>query len=134
MEPDQTGDATTTAEYPRPPSEQPSAEPPASSPSPKRSGRGRLLILVLVAALVLGGAGTGGYFANVSLSSTYSPERAVTDYFGAQKRGDVARMTSNATFLRGDGSFDDLFGQDALRAMMGVRQNLDVQAVRVKSS
>jgi len=134
MEPDQTGDATTTAEYPRPPSEQPSAEPPASSPSPKRSGRGRLLILVLVAALVLGGAGTGGYFANASLSSTYSPERAVTDYFAAQMRGDVATMMANATFMRGDGSFDDLFGQNALRAMMALQQNLYLRNVKVKST
>ena len=84
--------------------------------------------------LVLGGLGAGGYFANASLTSTYSAERAVTDYFAAQKRGDVSGMTSNATFLHGDGSFNYLFSEGALRAMMGVQQNLDIQDVGVKST
>ena len=133
MEPDQTGASTTATDYPAPPSAPPAAEPTATSPSPRRRGRARLLILVLVAALVLGGAGTGGYFANASLSSTYSPERAVIDYFAAQKKGDVTSMMAGATFLRGDGSFEDLFGESALRAMMAVPQNLDVKDVKVKS-
>jgi hypothetical protein len=96
--------------------------------------RTRLLVIGLVVVLVLGGLGAGAYLANASLSSSYNADRAVTDYFAAQKRGDVHGMMSNATFLRGDGSFIDMFGEGALSAMMGVPQNLDVQNVKVTST
>lgn len=134
MQSEQTGDNTMTADYPPPPSAPPSAELPASPPSPRRRGRARLLVIGLVVAVALGGIGAGAYVANASLSITYSPEKAVTDYFAAQRRGDVATMMANATFARGDGSFDDLFGQTALRSMMALQQNLDLRNVKVKST
>jgi len=126
---DQGSEPVTTAPVPDPP-----AGPSPAHPVSKHRTRNRWLVVLLVLVVVLGGLGTGAYVANASLSSTYSPERAVTDFFAAQKRGDVKGMMSNATFLRGDGSFADLFGQGELDAMLGVKQNLDLQNVKVTST
>ncbi len=90
--------------------------------------------LVVVAAalleiLVLGGAGVAGYALR---SSTYSAERAVTDYFAAQSRGDVSGMMANATFQQG--ADVEFFHQAGIASMMGVPQNKDVRNVKVVSS
>ncbi|TME21163.1 MAG: hypothetical protein E6I67_08450, partial [Chloroflexi bacterium] len=54
-----------------------------------RGGR-RLLAAALLVALLMAVAGGAFAFANASLSSRYSPGRALLDYFAAQKRGDAA--------------------------------------------
>jgi hypothetical protein len=74
----------------------------------------------------------GGIAANAFLSSMYSPERAVTDYFAAQSRGDVKGMMANATFQIG--SDPDLFNKDGITAMMTVAQNKDVHNVKIVTS
>src|SRR5262245_27446836 len=72
---------------------------PPPPPARRRRRFWTFLIVGVVAIVVLGALGGGGAaLANASLSSTYSPQRAVTDYFAAQARGDVDGMMSNATF------------------------------------
>jgi hypothetical protein len=83
----------------------------------------------LLEILVLGG---GGLAAFELRSSTYSPERAVTDYFGAQSQGDVSGMMANATFQVG--SNPEFFDQAAITSMMALPQNKDVHDVKVVSS
>jgi hypothetical protein len=107
---------------------------PAVTPGPIQAGRQRKLWLVAVAAalleiLVLGGAGLAGYELR---SSTYSPERAVTDYFAAQSRGDVSAMMANATFEQG--SNPEFFQQSGIASMMKVPQNRDVHNVKLVAS
>jgi hypothetical protein len=65
------------------------------------------------------------------LSAQYSPQRAVTDYYAAQARGDVSGMMANATYLRGDGSYSLFFDEDGVRQMMAVPQNKDISNVKV---
>ena len=98
-----------------------------------RGGR-RLLAAALLVALLMAVAGGAFAFANASLSSRYSPGRALLDYFAAQKRGDAAGMMANATFLRPAGSSDDLFQRAAVAAMLQIPQNSDVSDVRILSS
>jgi hypothetical protein len=98
------------------------------------AGRPRRLWLVVVAAalleiLVLGGSGLAAYELR---ASTYSPERAVTDYFAAQSQGDVSGMMANATFQ--PGSDLEFFKQAAITSMMALPQNKDVHNVKVVSS
>jgi hypothetical protein len=98
------------------------------------AGRPRKLWLVVLAAtlleiLVLGGGGVAAYELR---SSLYSPERAVTDYFAAQGRGDVSGMMANATFLVG--SNPEFFNQSAIASMMQLPQNRDIHDVKVVSS
>jgi hypothetical protein len=106
------------------------AENPAASPV----ARPRSLWLVVAAAallevVVLGGAGVAGYALR---ASTYSPERAVTDYFAAQSRGDVGGMMANATFQQG---LNMEFSQPAgIAAMMKLPQNKDVRNIKLVSS
>jgi hypothetical protein len=107
---------------------------PAVTRGPNQAGRPRNPWLVVVAAavleiLALGGGGLAGYELR---SSTYSPERAVTDYFAAQGQGDVSGMMANATFQQG--SNREFFSQGAIAAMMRMPQNMDVHNVRVVSS
>jgi hypothetical protein len=83
----------------------------------------------LLEILVLGGGSLAAYELR---SSMYSPERAVTDYFAAQSRGDVSGMMENATFQQG--SNRELFSQGAIAAMMQLPQNKDVHDVKVVSS
>ena len=85
-------------------------------------------IVVVLLIAVLGG---GAAYANASLSSTYSPQRAVTDYFAAQGRGDINGMLSNATYLKGDGADAQFFGKDALTKMLALSQNTAVSDVKV---
>jgi hypothetical protein len=104
--------------------------------APSRSGPGLsvvlmatgLILLVFVAAVGV------GFVSNSSLSSQYSPQRAVTDYFSAQAKGDVNGMWANATLLRGDGSYHQFFNQDALTQMLALPQNKDISSVRVMST
>lgn len=83
----------------------------------------------LLEILVLGGGSLAAYELRLSM---YSPERAVTDYFAAQSRGDVSGMMENATFQQG--SNRELFSQGAIAAMMQLPQNKDVHNVTVVSS
>ena len=87
----------------------------------------------LVGVLVLALAG-GAFAANSSLSQTYSPQRAVADYFAAQQRGDVNAMWSRASYARGDGSYERLFNQSALRAMMQLPANTSLRDVHITST
>jgi len=107
---------------------------PAVTPGPSRAGRpGNLWLVVTAAALleilVLGGSGAAVY---ALYSSTYSPERAVTDYFAAQSRGDLGGMMANATFQQGTNA--EFFHQSGIASMMSVPQNQDVHSVKVVSS
>jgi hypothetical protein len=79
--------------------------------------------------LALGGGGAAAY---EQRSSTYSPERAVTDYFAAQSQGDVSGMMANATFQ--PGSDLEFFSPSAIASMMALSQNKDVHNVKVVSS
>jgi archaellum component FlaF (FlaF/FlaG flagellin family) len=111
----------------------PSTPPAAAAPKPRRTGL-LLLVIILIVVLILAALGGGAVLANASLSSTYSPERAVTDYLAAQKRGDVNFMVANANYLRGDGSYSQYFDGFGVRAMMEYPQNTDIKDVRVASA
>ena len=106
-----------------------------TSPPPKRRGAGRWIAITLVLVVVLAvAAGGGAYIASASLSQTYSPQRALTTYFDAQKRGDVNAMWANANYLRGDGSYEQFFNKDALAAMMSIDQNKAISDVKISGS
>jgi hypothetical protein len=99
-----------------------------------QAGRPLNLWLVAVATtilevFVLGG---GSVVAYELRASTYSPERAVTDYFAAQSRGDASGMMANATFQQGADA--EFFHQPGIASMMAVSQNKDVHNVKVVSS
>ena len=114
----------------------PPVAPPPLPVEPARRGLRLNRTLVIAAVLVvtlLAITGGAAFAVNASLSSTYSPERALTDYFAAQKRGDVSGMMANATFLRGDGSFAEFFGEAALTGMLSLPENLEIEGVRVTS-
>ncbi|HET7467632.1 MAG TPA: hypothetical protein VFL29_13310 [Candidatus Dormibacteraeota bacterium] len=132
--------------YSPPPTSAPTAVPPAYaeqfgapyapySPPPQPAAprnRGRLLgIIAGVVAVVLLAFVGGAAFANASLSSTYSPQRAVSDYLSAMGRGDVSGMMTNATFLHGDGAYSQFFQRDAVAAMLGTPQNKQISSVRI---
>lgn len=96
----------------------------------RRPNRWLLIALgVLMALLAVDGAGIA---ANTALSSLYSPQRAVADYFAAQSRGSVSGMMSNATFLQG--SDPAFFSSSAVTAMMALPQNRDVKDIRIIST
>lgn len=96
--------------------------------------RKRLLIIGMAVVLLVAALGGGAAYANTSLSATYSPQRAVTDYFAAQARGDVTGMMSNSKYLRGDGSVPQLFDRAAVTAMVGLDQNRQITNVKVVST
>lgn len=106
---------------------------PPSAPAAARRRRRWPLIVGLGVVLVLAVA-VGAFVANSSLSQTYSPQRAVTDYLAAQQRGDVNAMWSGASYARGDGSYERLFNQAALRAMMQLPANSRLGDVRITST
>src|SRR5438874_5805035 len=115
---------------------EPESAPTDAAPQAAKRSRGgrRLLAAALLVALLMAVAGGAFAFANASLSSRYSPGRALLDYFAAQKRGDASGMMANATFLRPAGSSDDLFQRAAVAAMLQIPQNSDVSDVRILSS
>jgi archaellum component FlaF (FlaF/FlaG flagellin family) len=88
-------------------------------------------VLGIVVVLLIAALGGGAAYANASLSSTYSPQQAVVDYFAAQRRGDVNGMLSNATYLKGDGANAQFFGSDALTKMLSLSQNKAITDVKV---
>jgi len=92
--------------------------------------RGLAIAVGVVLAILL--IDSAGMAANAMLSNTYGPERAVTDYFAFQSRGDVSAMLLNATFQPGSDSV--LFNRSAIWAMMELPQNSDVRDVHVISS
>jgi hypothetical protein len=106
----------------------------AQNPAASQVAGPRRLWLVVAAAallevLVLGGGGVAGYALR---ASTYSPERAVTDYFAAQSRGDAGGMMANATFQQGLNT--EFSQQVGIAAMMKLPQNKDVRSVKLLSS
>ena len=109
--------------------EAPVASPPAPPVHKGHQQRRRLILVGAVALALLLAA--GAILANLSLSQTYSAQRAVEDYFAAQARSDVDGMLSNATFLRGEGSYGVFFGKATLSEMMALRQNSDIHDVKV---
>jgi len=107
---------------------------PPVPPAPRRGGSRALKVAGIVAVFLILVLGGGAFIANASLSSTYSPQRAVTDYLAAQSRADVAGMMANANFLKGDNGLDQLFNQDAVTAMLGVAENRALSNVSVTST
>ena len=139
----------TSPVYPPPPAAIPTQVPPAYAQqfgapyapyapppqAPARRGSGRMLLIIgIIAVVVLALLGGGGVLANVSLSSTYSPQRAVSDYFAAMGRGDANGMMSNATFLSDDSASSQFFTKDAVTAMMAADQNKQISSVKVGSA
>ena len=119
--------------YEPPPAYQPPTA--ATPPAPRRRRTGRILLVIgLILVLLFAGLGTGAFLANSSLSNTYSPQRAVTDYLVAQKKGDTNGMLANATFLKGDGAYSQYFDKYALDQMMSISQNTDVKDVVVSGT
>lgn len=127
---------TAPPDYVPPPSYTP---PPATAPTapqgaPRQGGSRRWLVIGIVVVLLIAILGGGAAFANASLSSTYSPQRAVIDYFAAQSRGDVNTMLSNATYLKGDATYAPFFGKDALAKMASLSQNKAISNVNIVST
>lgn len=112
----------------------PATAPTAPPAAPLQRGSRRWLVIGLVVVLLIAVLGGGAAFANASLSSTYSPQQAVTDYFAAQGRGDVNGMLSNATYLKGDATYAPFFGKDALAKMLSLSQNKAVSNVNIVST
>ena len=106
------------------------APPPQAAP---RRGRGRMLLIIgIIVVVVLAALGGGGVLANASLSSTYSPQKAVSDYFAAMGKGDVNGMMNNATFLTGDSTYSQFFDKAGLTAMMSsAGENKEITEVKV---
>lgn len=109
----------------------PPSGPTAPAYSPKRPARDRRPVIGAAAVLILVLA-VGGVGGNALLSSIYSPEGAVTDYFAAQSRGDAGGMVANAIFQ--PGLNPELFTRSAIESMMNVRQNSDLRNIKVVSS
>ena len=110
----------------------PYAPPPQAPP---RRGSGRMLLVIgIIAVVLLAALGGGGVLANASLSSTYSPQKAVSDYLAAMGKGDVNGVMSNATFLSDDSASSQFFTRDAVTAMMAVDQNKRISNVKVGSA
>src|SRR5712691_10162927 len=107
--------------------------PPPQAPTRRSSGQ-MFLIIGIVAVVVLAALGGGGALANASLSSTYSPQRAVSDYFAAMGRGDATGMMSNATFLSDDSASSQFFTKDGVTAMLAADQNKQISNVKVGSA
>ncbi len=93
-----------------------------------------LLVIGIIAVVLLAALGGGGVLANASLSSTYSPQKAVSDYLAAMGKGDVNGVMSNATFLSDDSASSQFFTRDAVTAMMAVDQNKRISNVKVGSA
>jgi len=93
-----------------------------------------LLIIGLIVVLLIGAVGTGAVLANASLSSTYSAEKTVADYFAAQREGNASYMMANANYLRGDGSYGQYFDAGGLNAMLAIPQNTAISDIRVAST
>jgi len=92
------------------------------------------MIAGVVAAFLVVVLAGGGFLANASLSSTYNPSKAVSEYFAAQARGDGAYMWANANYLKGDGAQDTLFDRSAVAAMAAVKENQAITGVSVTST
>lgn len=113
---------------------EPSPAAPPFPPAPRRKGGRRLAVVLLVIVVVSALGGAGAYIANASLSQTYGAQKALLTYFDAQKRGDISAMLADATYLRGDGSYEQFFGKDAITAMMAIDDNKAISDVKVISS
>ena len=130
--------------YSPPPAYAPAPVPPAYyAPSPyqaapppaKQSHMGRnLLIIGLIVVFLLAAGGVAAVVANASLSTTYSAQKTVTDYFAAQKNGNAAFMLANANYLKGDGAYSQYFDSGGLNAMLALPQNTDIADVKVAST
>jgi hypothetical protein len=103
-------------------------------PAAKKGGSRVLLIVGIVAVFLILVLAGGAIVANASLSSTYSPKRAVSDYLAAQARGDVNAMMLGATFTSPDSTSSQFFTKDAVAAMMGMTENKSISSVSVTSS
>ena len=82
----------TTTPQELPPPDFPGAPDPAFDRTQKRRRPNRWLLIalgILMAILAVDGAGVA---ANAALSSLYSPQRAIADYFAAQSSGSVSGM------------------------------------------
>lgn len=104
---------------------------PPPQPATPRDRRRLLLMVAAVIVVVLAAFGGGAAFANASLSSQYSPQRAVSDYLSAMGRGDVSGMMTNATFLQGDSTYSQFFQRDGVTAMLGTQQNKQISNISI---
>src|SRR5260221_2090412 len=91
----------------------PQASPAIAPPPAKRRPR-RLLVGGILATLLVLGLGGGGLLANASLSATYSPGRAVTQYPAGPFRGDPRYMLAHGNYLQSDTGADQLFRQNTV--------------------
>ena len=103
-------------------------------PAAKRGGSRTLLIVGIVAVLLILILAGGAIVANASLSSTYSPKRALSDYLAAQGRGDVNAMMLGATFTSPDNASNQFFTKDAVTDMMQMVENRTISNVSITSS
>ena len=108
-------------------------QPGFAPPPAQRGGPRPMLIVGIIAVFLVLVLGVGGFLANSSLSSTYSPSSAVRGYFAAQSRGDVTYMLANANYLKGDNGTDAFFGKAALTDMVSLQENRSVSNVSVTS-
>jgi hypothetical protein len=124
------------APYSPPPVGAPMPVPLAFGPPPAAKKRGSrvLLIVGIVAVFLIVVLAGGAILANASLSSTYNPKRAVSDYLAAQSRGDVNAMMLGATFTAPDNTTPQLFNKDAVTAMMQMVENRTISKVSITSS
>ena len=129
--------APAAAPMPPPPSYAPPLPPAAwgTAPPAARTGGMRWAAITLIVVFVIALAGGAGAFAaNSYLSDTYSPQRAALNFFTAQQRGDVDAMMANATFLRGDGSYEQFFDRVGVKAMIDIAQNREISDVKILST
>jgi hypothetical protein len=106
--------------------------PDSERPAPKARRRRLPFVLAGVGALAILLTG-GGLLANSALSQAYSARQAVQDYFTAVGRRDADGMLSNATFLKGEGSYSYFFGRLAVQNMLKLPANSDLKNVSIKS-
>jgi hypothetical protein len=116
---------------PRSPDFLPPTRSPVLAPARTRT-RNRLIVIGIVALVLVLVLAAAGFEGNSLLSSRYSPERAVADYFAAQSRGDVSAMMANGIFE--PGANVEFFNRSGVAAMMAIAENKDVRNVRVVSS
>jgi hypothetical protein len=129
---EETGGLTAIADLPSTPQAPVEPLPPNGAAPPRARRRKRpVLVGVAILAIVIGSAAVG---ANVVLSGTYSPQRAVVDYLHAQSRGDVNAMLQNGIFEGGEGAYHVFFTREALAAMMSNPRNTLISRVNVTST
>lgn len=95
---------------------------------PEGSGFRALAVALAAVLVLLSGA---AIVANALLTSFYSPERTIQDYFAAQSHGDASGMYSRANFLGNSFSTDNRFDLTAIQRMMALPANADLREIHI---